>query len=419
MGRKFMIQEFPILLMFMLVMSFGSYGEDCASYSFWNNKNYKDCESLHVLDSFLHWTYHPRNHTVDLAYRRVGVEASDWVSWAVNFDGKGMIGAQCLVAFHDSSDGVFTAYTSPISSYKTKLEAGDLSFQVSRISGEYRRDHNEMIIYATLHLPDGRTRFSHLWQSGEVSNGVPRPHSFSKDHLNSMGAIDFLPGQGTNSNARNSKDDVDSTGQGTSSRDRGTNSRQRKKYIHGVLNVVSWGMMMPMGAIIARHMKVFRAANPAWFYLHSSCQSSAYIVGVAGWATGLKLGSGSPGVTYNPHRIIGITLFCLGTLQVFALLLRPKPEHKLRFYWNIYHHITGYTVIVLSIVNVFKGLNMLEVEMKWRMGYIGFLIFLGGFAIFMEAFTWHIVLKRRKETSSSSATSTKTVEDQEATTAAA
>ncbi|KAG9143166.1 hypothetical protein Leryth_027322 [Lithospermum erythrorhizon] len=148
---------------------------------------------------------------------------------------------------------------------------------------------------------------------------------------------------------------------------------------------------------------------------HEGVQSSKSSLGVAGWATGLKLGSGSPGVTYNPHRIIGITLFCLGTLQA----QRQGEAQILLEHHIICHTFTGYTVIVLSIVNVFKGLNMLEVEMKWRMGYIGFLIFLGGFAIFMEAFTWHIVLKRRKETSSSSATSTKTVEDQEATTAAA
>ena len=83
-----------------------------------------------------------------------------------------------------------------------------------------------------------------------------------------------------------------------------------------MLNAVSWGILMPMGAVIARYLKVFKSADPAWFYLHVTCQTTAYIVGVAGWGTGLKLGSDSPGVTQNPHRSIGIALFCLGTLQV-------------------------------------------------------------------------------------------------------
>lgn len=74
---------------------------------------------------------------------------------------------------------------------------------------------------------------------------------------------------------------------------------------------------MPIGAIIARYVKVFKVADPAWFYLHVTCQLSGYIIGVAGWGTGLKLGSDSPGIVYHTHRNLGIALFCLATLQVF------------------------------------------------------------------------------------------------------
>lgn len=74
--------------------------------------------------------------------------------------------------------------------------------------------------------------------------------------------------------------------------------------------------MMPTGAIIARYLRVSKSAGPAWFYLHVSCQSSAYVIGVAGWATGLKLGGESPGIQFTAHRAIGIALFCLATVQV-------------------------------------------------------------------------------------------------------
>lgn len=86
--------------------------------------------------------------------------------------------------------------------------------------------------------------------------------------------------------------------------------------IHGVLNAVSWGILLPVGIIIARYMSTFPSADPAWFYLHVCCQVSAYAVGVAGWGTGLKLGSQSKGVKYSGHRNIGITLFVLATVQV-------------------------------------------------------------------------------------------------------
>lgn len=73
---------------------------------------------------------------------------------------------------------------------------------------------------------------------------------------------------------------------------------------------------------MARYLRTFPAADPAWFYLHGSLQVTAYAIGVTGWVTGLKLGSESKGVKYSAHRNIGITLFCLATLQVKLIL--PK-----------------------------------------------------------------------------------------------
>lgn len=73
---------------------------------------------------------------------------------------------------------------------------------------------------------------------------------------------------------------------------------------------------MPAGAMLARYLKLSKRADPAWFILHVMCQTSAYIVGVAGWATGLKLGGESDGVEHTFHRRIGMALFCLGTMQV-------------------------------------------------------------------------------------------------------
>ena len=86
--------------------------------------------------------------------------------------------------------------------------------------------------------------------------------------------------------------------------------------IHGILNGISWGILFPIGVIIARYLRTFNSADPAWFYLHVACQISAYAIGVAGWATGLQLGSESKGIVYTGHRCVGIVLFSLATLQV-------------------------------------------------------------------------------------------------------
>ncbi|KHG21176.1 Putative ferric-chelate reductase 1 [Gossypium arboreum] len=147
--------------------------------------------------------------------------------------------------------------------------------------------------------------------------------------------------------------------------------------------------------MIARYIRAFESADPAWFYLHMLCQISGYAIGVAGWGTGLKLGTESPGIMYSSHRNIGIALFVLATVQIFALFLRPKKDHKYRFYWNIYHHGVGYAVLVLGILNVFKGFDILNPDRKWKLAYMIIIIALGAISLLLEAITWVVILKRK------------------------
>ncbi|KDP29888.1 hypothetical protein JCGZ_18457 [Jatropha curcas] len=253
------------------------------------------------------------------------------------------------------------------------MQQGSLSFGVSNLRAEYT--NREMVIFATLQLDDTLVSTNQVWQEGPMSGTSLGIHPLDTANRASVGAINFATGATAAGSAPTST----------------------KKNVHGVLNAVSWGILMPMGVMIARYVKVFKIANPAWFYLHVVCQSSAYIIGVAGWGTGLKLGSDSPGVKYNKHRNIGITLFCLGTLQLFALLLRPKPDHKYRLYWNVYHHAIGYCTIALSIVNIYEGLDILNhPEDKWKWIYTGIIIFLGAVAVVLEVVTWIIVIRRKK-----------------------
>ncbi|XP_020574637.1 cytochrome b561 and DOMON domain-containing protein At5g47530-like [Phalaenopsis equestris] len=361
-----------LLLLFLSLSPLSSSQQSCTSDTFSQNRLFSLCNSLPVLSSTLHWTYHPANSTVDVAYR-APQKSDGWIAWALNPTGSGMDGAQTIFAFHDSRN-VMTTVSSPITLSNPVVKNSSLSFKVYRMGSEF--SSNMMTIYATIQLPGNRTRVNHVWQaSNTFSNGLPSGHPTTGPNVQSTATLDFLSGQ--------------------SSAAAGS-SRLHRKNTHGVLNAVSWGILMPIGAIIARYMRVFKSADPAWFYLHVACQCSAYVVGVAGWGTGLKLGSDSKGITYHSHRNIGITLFTLATLQVFALLLRPKKDHKYRLYWNIYHHAVGYTVIVLSIVNIFKGFDILDPDEKWKHAYIGIIASLGGIAVILEVFTWGVVLKRKR-----------------------
>ncbi|KAM7506346.1 hypothetical protein LguiB_005250 [Lonicera macranthoides] len=355
----------------------------CRSYAFASNKVFSLCTDLPYLNSFLHWTYDPSLATVQIAYRQTQVDPSKWVSWAINPTSLLMSGSQALIAFQ-LSNGTMKAYTSPVADYQTELKEGDLSFPVSDLTATF--SNAEMIIFATLQLQNTTTTLNQIWQSGPVtSDDKLGMHETSGPNVQSMGLFNLLSGNSG------------STGGGSGSGKGPTNSKITKRNIHGVANAVSWGIMMPVGALIARYLKVFKSADPAWFYLHVTCQTSAYIIGIAGWATGLQLGSQSPGIQYTSHRSIGIGLFCLGTLQVFALLIRPQKDHKYRLFWNIYHHSVGYTVIILSIVNIFKGFDILNPEKKWQQGYTAIIVVLAIIAVFLEAYTWYLVVRRKQE----------------------
>ncbi|CAH9088763.1 unnamed protein product, partial [Cuscuta epithymum] len=107
--------------------------------------------------------------------------------------------------------------------------------------------------------------------------------------------------------------------------------------------------------------------------------------------------SESKGISYKTHRCIGITLFCLATLQITALFMRPNKDHKYRPHWKWFHTIVGYTTIALSITNVYKGFDALGREdNNWKKAYTGVIIALGIVAVILEAITWPVVIKRKK-----------------------
>ncbi|KAG2283217.1 hypothetical protein Bca52824_054437 [Brassica carinata] len=361
------------LSVFIFIITESSLAQTCSNYQFSSNSLFESCNDLPVLDSFLHYTYDSSSGNLQVAYRHNNLSPGKWVAWAVNPTSTGMVGAQAIVAY-PISDGTVRAYTSPISSYQTSLQEGELSFNVSELSATYQ--NNEMIVFATLSLPlTNGGNINTVWQDGSLSGNSLLPHPTSGSNIRSVSTLNLISG--------------------TSASTSGGGAGDSK------LKNAIWGIMMPIGAIIARYLRVSKSAGPAWFYLHVTCQASAYIIGVAGWGTGIKLGSESEGIQFSTHRAIGIALFCLATVQVFAMFLRPKPEHKYRLYWNIYHHTVGYTVIVLAVVNIFKGLDILNPEKQWRNAYTAIIVTLGLVAAVLEGFTWYVVIKRGKAEESS------------------
>ncbi|KAH1120776.1 hypothetical protein J1N35_003936 [Gossypium stocksii] len=124
--------SFAFLLLFFLC-TFAA-AEPCDNHRFRGGKTFASCIDLPSLNCSLHWNFHSLTQTVDVALRRNSVDQKTrWMSWAINPHSKGMVGSQALVAFQ-KDDGTMVAYTSPITSYATQLQKGDLSFPVNGVS---------------------------------------------------------------------------------------------------------------------------------------------------------------------------------------------------------------------------------------------------------------------------------------------
>lgn len=88
---------------------------------------------------------------------------------------------------------------------------------------------------------------------------------------------------------------------------------------HAFLSAIGFGILMPIGILVARHMKVW--ADPLWYYTHAVAQILGYVVGVAGWSIGiwlkLRYGDISLAPSYQiAHYGIGLAIFCSTTVQV-------------------------------------------------------------------------------------------------------
>ncbi|KAI7732921.1 hypothetical protein M8C21_007477 [Ambrosia artemisiifolia] len=148
---------------------------------------------------------------------------------------------------------------------------------------------------------------------------------------------------------------------------------------HGILNAVGWGILLPIGAMIARYFK----DTSSWFYAHGFIQITGFFVGLAGIITGITLNS-NLNVNVDRHKYIGLAVITLGCLQIIGVLMRPSNKSKSRKYWNWYHQNVGRILIILAAVNIFYGIYLADAGSEWNVTYGVFLAVLVIIALFLE-----------------------------------
>lgn len=165
----------------------------CSSQKFTNNNLYTNCNDLPTLQSYLHWTYDQEKATLSVAFIAPPAKSDGWIAWAINPNSDGMLGAQTLIAFKDST-GAMTVKTYNITSYKS-IHESKVWFDVMEAKAEF--SGGVIRLFATLGLPkSGITTVNHVWQVGSsVTNGVPDRHDFQPPNLNAKGTLDLSNGQ--------------------------------------------------------------------------------------------------------------------------------------------------------------------------------------------------------------------------------
>ncbi|KAJ6680542.1 CYTOCHROME B561 AND DOMON DOMAIN-CONTAINING PROTEIN [Salix purpurea] len=281
----------PLLFALVSLLSFhvrAAFSAHCSSTT--PTRTFEKCVTLPTQQASMAWTFHPHNATLDLVFFGTFISPSGWVGWGINPSSAEMTGTRSLIAFPDPNSGqlvllpfildpeVKLQKSPPLS---RPLDIHLLSSSATLYGGKMATVHSgaAIQIYATLKLVPNKTK-----TSLRVEPWALRSSAAHRDDTRTL------------------------------------------KIVHGFLNAVSWGVLLPIGAATARYLRHVQALGPAW-----------------------KL---------------GFAAFSLGALQTLALLFRPKTTNKFRKYWKSYHHFVGYACVVLGVVNVFQGFEVMGESRK-------------------------------------------------------
>lgn len=198
----------PRLLFIVFLVSFIlrpqlSSSVSCTNQKFSRSRLYDKCTDLQYLNSYIHWTYDSDKSLLRFAFVAPPGTPEGWVSWAINPNATGMVGAQSLVAFKQP-DGAMTVKTYKLNSYRD-IQEGELSYKVSDMEAEY--SGGMMAIFATVSLPEGTDNVNQVWQVGNsVLNGKsPAKHEFQEENLKAKGKLDLVKGESFRDDSGNSK----------------------------------------------------------------------------------------------------------------------------------------------------------------------------------------------------------------------
>ncbi|XVF03813.1 hypothetical protein REPUB_Repub05bG0025300 [Reevesia pubescens] len=348
-------------------------------------RNTTKCKKLPTLQAQFAWNYHTTSHNQTQLKVLIGTKLTTdtgWLAWGVNPHLPQMVGTRAIIAIkvpNQDTPVVDTYNITKDTKLHCKLQPSKIDVIVQYMKAEHTNGNfGYFTVFATLILHENYdiTRLNHVWQVGYFAEGSePKMHSTSLQNFDSKEILDLKSGRFHN------------VGQ----------NRQHLRKIHGILNIMGWGTLLPIGVIIVRYFRQFPFKLELWWFtFHYSCQVLGYILGSIGWGLGLLLGHESNHYTFHKHRLIGICIFGFTTLQMLAFRLKPTRGDEYRKHWNVYHHFLGYTLLVMIPVNIYEGIKILKPDNRtWKWAYNGILVLLAMIVLGLEIYTWTKFLRMK------------------------
>ncbi|KAF8055284.1 cytochrome b561 and DOMON domain-containing protein [Scenedesmus sp. PABB004] len=274
-----------------------------------------------------------------------------------------MVPADAVIGWLDPASGAPKVSAYALENYSPRPSATNFAGNgwASNLGAAHSADGHTLVCFsrATGGAADGSATGRRLLQSAQ-------PLDLSALHLNwaSDQSTTFVVHSGTGSvtlDASGGAAGVTVSGDDASGVDPGV-------VAHGALMLATFALMLPAGALAARHKWLAgdRAAGGLrghWFSAHRALQSLSLVASLAGfmlilvvcdvpWAPGAPL----PNPCFNAHRGIGIAVMWLMLAQVAAGFLRPALCAPRRAWWRRGHLTAGWLTIVLGLVAVALGI---------------------------------------------------------------
>jgi len=149
---------------------------------------------------------------------------------------------------------------------------------------------------------------------------------------------------------------------------KGTSSNAPRRPIHlahAAMMLIGWGILLPIGIMVARFTKKVKAGSkpPFWFQYHRIIQGTGLLFALIGFIIALSMVDSGEHFG-NRHAKLGLATMIIGLLQPLNALIRPHPEPRttMRLAWEILHKGLGYLVIIMAMAAIFLGMMQISPE---------------------------------------------------------